>query len=83
MSWVLTFSRTYPVYHPKKGSPTYFVEKIYRGIQFLGLKPPLNVDLDYDFRKSLIPISEYPPKYHTVRSGNRWKPGDKFSPRVW
>jgi hypothetical protein len=22
-------------------------------------------------------------KYHTIRSGNRWKVGDKFSPRVW
>ena len=23
------------------------------------------------------------PKFHTIRSGNRWKVGDKFSPRVW
>jgi len=22
-------------------------------------------------------------KYHTIRAGNRWKVGDKFSPRVW
>lgn len=28
MSRVLTFSRTFPSYHPKKGEPTYFVEKI-------------------------------------------------------
>ncbi len=23
------------------------------------------------------------PKHHTIRAGNRWKVGDKFSPRVW
>ena len=22
-------------------------------------------------------------KHHTIRNGNRWKVGDKFSPRVW
>lgn len=22
-------------------------------------------------------------KHHTIRAGNRWKVGDKFSPRVW
>lgn len=34
----------------------------------------------------LIPPYTYKnltPKYHTIRSGNRWKAGDKFSPRVW
>lgn len=30
MSRVITFSRTYPSYHPKAGQPTYFVEKFYR-----------------------------------------------------
>jgi hypothetical protein len=28
MSKVLTFSRTYPSYHPKAGQPTHFVEKV-------------------------------------------------------
>lgn len=28
MSRVMTFSRTYPAYHPKAGQPTHFVEKI-------------------------------------------------------
>jgi len=23
------------------------------------------------------------PKHHTIRTGNNWKVGDKFSPRVW
>ena len=23
------------------------------------------------------------PKWHTIRTGNRWKVGDYFSPRVW
>jgi len=30
MAKVITFSRTFPSYHPKAGEPTYFVEKIYR-----------------------------------------------------
>lgn len=29
MSRVITFSRTFPSYHPRAGEPTYFVEKIY------------------------------------------------------
>lgn len=32
MSKVITFSRVFPAYHPKKGQPTYFIEKIYAGI---------------------------------------------------
>lgn len=26
---------------------------------------------------------DYLPKGHTIRAGNRWKVGDKFSPRIW
>lgn len=51
---VLTFSRVYPSYHPRKGESTFFVDKIISG-----------------------------EKSHTIRAGNRWKVGDKFSPRVW
>ena len=28
MSRVMTFSRVFPSYHPRKGDPTYFVEAI-------------------------------------------------------
>jgi hypothetical protein len=29
MAKVITFSRFFPAYHPRKGEPTYFVEKIW------------------------------------------------------
>lgn len=32
MSRVLTFSRTYPAYHPRRSEPTFFVEKILNAI---------------------------------------------------
>lgn len=32
MSKVITFSRTFPAYHPRKGEPTYFVEKFWTSI---------------------------------------------------
>lgn len=94
MSKVLTFSRQFPAYHPNKGEPTYFVEKIYESIY------PNGFDNHFDFfleklNHQLKP-SEFSiffdsintekvilPKNHTIRSGNRWKAGDKFSPRVW
>lgn len=34
-------------------------------------------------RNSLLNQSTKPNKHHTIRSGNRWKVGDKFSPRIW
>ena len=75
MSKIMTFSRTFPAYHPKAGQPTYFVEKILRGIHTLDdhVKPIINFDV----------CSTCAPKHHTIRAGNRWKVGDKFSPRVW
>lgn len=80
---VITFSRFFPKGHPKAGQPTHFVEKIWRG--YLDISSPmypywmkgdkLNIDIRdcYDFK----------PKHHTIRAGNRWKVGDKFSPRIW
>jgi hypothetical protein len=80
---VLTFSREFPAYHPKAGQPTHFVEQIWNGITHLGLKHLRNKDLPDDFLWSILPLSNYGCKFHTIRSGNRWKVGDKFSPRVW
>lgn len=34
MAKVITFSRTFPAYHPKAGQPTYFVEKIWKSLGF-------------------------------------------------
>ena len=82
MSKIITFSRTFPAYHPKKGQQTYFVEKFYNSIyeeegdwiSALGTLQNYVVELDHTVRQL---------KHHTIRSGHRWKAGDYFSPRVW
>jgi hypothetical protein len=79
MSKVLTFSRVFPSYHPRKGEPTYFVEKITRSLHEQGLKP-WDI-LNKIFSNEMYYICEA--KHHTIRAGHRWKVGDKFSPRVW
>lgn len=123
MSRVITFSRTFPVYHPKAWQPTYFVEKLlkaltpdttyfmaecewcgWRGISSLldgghsiadtgdysdPLCPECGSNKIDDSDENQLAITYYNqsefvwPKHHTIRSGNRWKVGDKFSPRVW
>lgn len=91
MAKVLTFSRTFPAYHPKKGQPTYFVEKFLQEINLIGVDafqyfeglnrniPDKIID---DFVRSLLFGWEIS-KGHTIISGNRFKVGDYFSPRVW
>lgn len=76
MSKVLTFSRFFPAYHPKAGKPTHFVEKIYNGLYSKNnlMDYPVGLEIDDNIQGQ---------KHHTIRSGNRWKVGDKFSPRVW
>lgn len=37
----------------------------------------------FDFINTYYLESCGTPKHHTIRAGNRWKVGDKFSPRVW
>lgn len=85
MAKVITFSRVFPADHPKAGQPTYFVEKFLKGRPTTIEKEPWNPE------KSLaeqLPFAfdiwdKLTPKYHTIRSGNRWKAGEYFSPRVW
>ena len=72
MSKVITFSRYFPSYHPRKGEETFFVEKFWEGIG----------ESYFDQYKEAR-LGNFEPKYHTIRAGNRWKVGDKFSPRVW
>lgn len=79
MARVITFSRTYPAYHPRKGQQTFFVEKITRSLHLSGIRP-------YDIPDGVFSTEMYylvDPKHHTIRVGNRWKVGDYFSPRVW
>lgn len=84
MSKVITFSRVFPSYHPKAGQPTYFVEQIQNSLiscnweinLYEGINPPMQ------FLESLTK-ENVGYKHHTIRAGNHWKVGDKFSPRVW
>jgi len=83
MSKVLIFSRTFPANHPRKGQPTYFVEKFWNSLRDNDLPLPKNIDFPESFMWSILPLSNFGPKHHTIRSGNRFKVGDKFSARVW
>ena len=87
MSRVITFSRTFPATHPRKGEPTFFVERIWKSLYKLNLTgDALDVCINNYFKEvgELLAYNDIAnTKYHTVRSGRRWKVGDKFSPRVW
>lgn len=72
MSKVITFSRNFQSTHPRKGDPTYFIEKI-----LLAFGEADEVKLNEEFGE--IPK----PKKHTIRNGKRFKNGEKFSPRYW
>lgn len=78
MAKVITFSRTFPSYHPRKGEPTFFLEKFWSSI---GMK---NEEIISQF---IWPSDwfdqKHQPKHHTIRLGHRFKVGDWFSPRVW
>lgn len=80
---VITFSTKFPKGHPKAGQPTYFVEKIWESIY-------LNGNAGWDGFSDIAAIvpglyshGTHEAKHHTIRAGNRWKVGDKFSPRIW
>lgn len=92
MSKVIMFSRQYPAYHPRKGEPTYFVEKIlnwywdqesnnYHNVEDMLLELNFPIKNCFDVLEPVAAVIEW--KHHTIRLGNRWKAGDYFSPRVW
>lgn len=80
MSRVITFSRTFQKSHLRAGEPTYFVEKIYKCLYVMKCVPP---ELISTFNYGIMNDVFIAPKSHTIRSGHRFKVGDKFSPRVW
>jgi hypothetical protein len=97
MSKVITFSRYFQKSHPKAGEPTYFVEKLWKslGNEFVE-KEAISIAASFtDLRKDSVNdfgamkdihfnrIMSFEPKLHTIRGGQRFKVGDKFSPRVW
>lgn len=87
---VLTFSRHFPAGHPKKGEPTYFVEKVWNYFRDSSFALPDSFIHWTDNYATLLPGDEYlksiairEVKHHTIRAGNRFKPGDMASLRVW
>ena len=78
MAKVITFSQKFPSYHPKAGQPTYFVEALYKSLFVMKCLPK---ELEESFNHEVFLNGMT--KHHTVRSGNRFKKGDFFSPRVW
>ena len=87
MSKVITFSRTYPNYHPRAGEPTYFVEQIWNGFRddYFALSDDYIPFVQKYVRLKAVgePLHFGGVKHHTIRAGHRWKAGDWFSPRVW
>jgi hypothetical protein len=82
MAKVITFSRTFPAYHPRKGEPTNFVEKVLYGL-IKGNVPGCGTEL---LKNPIVNIKALNPdeiKSHTIREGNRFKKGDYFSPAIW
>lgn len=85
---VLVVSRSFPSGHPKKGQPTYFVEKILNALRFASGSLPSEMqamiyryefnggNIERDFDLSIK-------KVHTIRVGARFKDGDMASLRIW
>lgn len=89
MARVITFSTTFPEYHPKFGQETEFIFKLWNSFKGLGYEiSPVQWAAVMTITPGALQMRESSydyllPKHHTFRLGNRWKVGDKFSPRVW
>lgn len=82
----IMFARTFPSYHPRKGEPTYFVEKMMKW--YMSQVKELSVLNIPQYQETVggFSIKEFDGcgiKYHTIRSGYHWKQGDEFAPKVW
>lgn len=84
---VLTFSRHFPKKHSKEGKPTFFIEQTLNAVLPRGENGIINRN---DINPAILPLindfvllaGEHR-KYHTIRAGSRFKPGDMASLRVW
>lgn len=75
----IMFSTFFQSSHPRKGDPTFFIEKIIKGLDGNG-------EVDPFVKKMVIvsPITQcFAPKYHTIRKGNNFKIGDHVNFKVW
>lgn len=88
---ILTFSRYFPKGHPKAGEQTHFVEKIWNCFRNENWSLPdsfskwaKNFPFKTDeYLKAIKAIPEVGCKFHTIRTGSRFKSGDMASLRVW
>jgi len=88
---VISFSRKFPKEHPKEGQPTHFVEKVwnsFRGDDYAlpDIFKQWTTQFPFTSEEYLQAIHKEAIrecKYHTIRTGNRWKVGDMASLRVW
>lgn len=90
MARIITCATMFQGNHPRKGQPTYFVEKIVGGL-VANVIEDCGTELIKSLRDSrllsIAVMNELEPdicfKHHTFRRGSRWKVGEKFSPRIW
>lgn len=87
---VLTMSRFFPKGHIREGQPTHFVEAICNSFRGVDYALPLDFlkcsthDLFPQKDQYLEAISyRATTKHTTIRAGERFKPGDMVSLRVW
>lgn len=96
MRRVTMFSRVFPAYHPLAGQPTRFVEKFLQwywdnhDLPYYSLYEMIDQLNDVqreevieNFMDEIDQEKGYRHKVHTIRAGERYKPGDMMSPRVW
>ena len=93
MSKVLTFSRVFPSYHPRKGEPTYFVEAMltqlgidYTKHDYFIWLVENNPDIDEWFLNEFYErlSHDIDPKSHTIRAHNKpLKVGEWVNPKCW
>jgi hypothetical protein len=83
---VLTCSRHFPKGHPRQGEETWFVEKIL-SVVLRDANGRINLDDINPVIRPLVNdffiIDGGYNKRHTIRAGNRFKPGEMISLRVW
>jgi len=77
---ILTFSRQFPVKHPRAGQPAFFVESI---LTTLGFNIRTIPDIIRPYINDFAVMDGTSAKGHTIRAGDRFKPGDMVSLRVW
>jgi hypothetical protein len=77
MAKVIIIGKNFLAPHPKKGTPTYFLERV---LVNLGTEKVITDNLEWLNIDSQFPVL---PKRHTLRNGKKWKTGDIASIRVW